>query len=282
MAHSKQGTLADAHNNPLGFKEGFAAVCVCLWWWMTHMGCNGESMESTECVSNGIKCWCVCMQKSGGVKSEKRGQERRVRRWKKKGKRRQIRTTRRFGIQTRTHQCFHLGWISNHCMHHDCAHCGMMCSPQRQHHHVHCVCWRSVTEFLWNCADSNRRRPMVDRATFARPHDRGGLNCPLVKHIADCRKGGFVDTCTAWNRRLLLCIDEASEMRLVPMPLPSLQELIIVVRWHIVLMFHDSFGKEIYFNDEKKAFAASGPLGFVGSTKTLFLSGFNCCPSHFF
>ena len=48
---------------------------------MTHIGCNGESMECTECVNNGIKCWCVCMQK-GGVKSEK-GQERRVRRWKR-------------------------------------------------------------------------------------------------------------------------------------------------------------------------------------------------------
>ena len=46
------------------------------------MGCNGESMECTECVNNGIKCWCVHAQK-GGVKSEKRGQERRVRRWKR-------------------------------------------------------------------------------------------------------------------------------------------------------------------------------------------------------
>ena len=49
---------------------------------MAHMGCNEESMECTECVNDGIKCWCVCMKKEG-VKSEKRGQERRVRRWKR-------------------------------------------------------------------------------------------------------------------------------------------------------------------------------------------------------
>ena len=29
---------------------------------------------------------------------------------------------------------------------------------------------------------------MVDRATLVRPHDRGGLNCPLVKDIVDSRR----------------------------------------------------------------------------------------------
>ena len=29
---------------------------------------------------------------------------------------------------------------------------------------------------------------MVDRATLARPHNRGGLNCPLVKDIANSRR----------------------------------------------------------------------------------------------
>ena len=47
---------------------------------------------------------------------------------------------------------------------------------------------RNITEFLWNDPDGNRRRPMVDRATLARPHDRGGLNCLLVKDIADSRR----------------------------------------------------------------------------------------------
>ena len=47
---------------------------------------------------------------------------------------------------------------------------------------------RNITEFMWNDPDGNRRRPMVDRATLARPHDRGGLNCPLVKDIADSRR----------------------------------------------------------------------------------------------
>ena len=46
---------------------------------------------------------------------------------------------------------------------------------------------RNITEFLWNGPDGNRRRPMVDCATLARPHNRDGLNCPLVKDIGDCR-----------------------------------------------------------------------------------------------
>ena len=47
---------------------------------------------------------------------------------------------------------------------------------------------KRVTEFMWNGADGNRRRPMVDSATLARPHNRSGLKCPLVKDIADCRR----------------------------------------------------------------------------------------------
>ena len=51
-----------------------------------------------------------------------------------------------------------------------------------------CLLERNITEFLWNDPDGNRRGPMVDRATLARPHNRGGLNCPLVKDIADSRR----------------------------------------------------------------------------------------------
>ena len=49
------------------------------------MGCNGESMECTECVNNGIKCWCVCMQNKGGVKSEK-GTRKKSEKMEKRGK----------------------------------------------------------------------------------------------------------------------------------------------------------------------------------------------------
>ena len=49
------------------------------------MGCNGESMECTECVNNGIKCWCVCMQKDG-VKSEKKGTRKKSEKMEKRGK----------------------------------------------------------------------------------------------------------------------------------------------------------------------------------------------------
>ena len=68
---------------------------------------------------------------------------------------------------------------------------------------------RNITEFLWNDPDGNRRRPMVDRATLARPHDRGGLNCPLVKDIADSRRVALW-TRALRNRRLGLCTQEAS------------------------------------------------------------------------
>ena len=54
-----------------------------------------------------------------------------------------------------------------------------------------CLLERNITEFLWNDPDGNRRRPMVDRATLARPHDRGGVNCPLVKDIADSRRAAL-------------------------------------------------------------------------------------------
>ena len=47
---------------------------------------------------------------------------------------------------------------------------------------------RRVTEFLWDGADCNKHHPTVDRATLARPHIYSGLNCPLVKHIADSRR----------------------------------------------------------------------------------------------
>ena len=59
-----------------------------------------------------------------------------------------------------------------------------------------CLLERSITQFLWDGPDGNRRRPMVDRATLARPHAHGGLNCPLVKDIADSRRVAL------WTRAL--------------------------------------------------------------------------------
>ena len=48
-----------------------------------------------------------------------------------------------------------------------------------------CLLEKNITQFLWDGPDGNRWHPMVDRATLARPYIHGGLNCPLVKDIAD-------------------------------------------------------------------------------------------------
>ena len=53
-----------------------------------------------------------------------------------------------------------------------------------------------MTEFLWDGAGDNKHRPMVDRATLARPHIHGGLNYPLVKDIAGSRRVAL------WTRAL--------------------------------------------------------------------------------
>ena len=70
-----------------------------------------------------------------------------------------------------------------------------------------CLLERNITEFLWNDPDGNRRRPMVDRATLARPHDRGGLNCPLAKDIADSRRVAL------WTRALYSTEDWACALK---------------------------------------------------------------------
>ena len=70
-----------------------------------------------------------------------------------------------------------------------------------------CLLERNITEFLWNGVDGNRRRLMVDRATLARPHDRGGLNCPLVKDIADSRRVAL------WMRALYSTEDWACALK---------------------------------------------------------------------
>ena len=77
--------------------------------------------------------------------------------------------------------------------------------------HALCVLKKSVTEFMWNGADSNRRRPMVDGTTLAQPHVNGGVNYPLVKAHWRSQKSGFVDMCAVQNRTLGRCIDEASD-----------------------------------------------------------------------
>ena len=51
-----------------------------------------------------------------------------------------------------------------------------------------CLLEKRVTEFLWDGADGSKHCPMVDCPTTARPHIHGGLNCPLVKDIADSRR----------------------------------------------------------------------------------------------
>ena len=73
--------------------------------------------------------------------------------------------------------------------------------------HALCLLERNITEFLWNDPDSNRRRSMVDRATLARPHNRGGLNCPLVKGIADCKRVAL------WTRALYSTEDCACALK---------------------------------------------------------------------
>ena len=70
-----------------------------------------------------------------------------------------------------------------------------------------CLLERNITEFLWNDPDGNRRRPMVDCATLARPHNRGGLNCPLVKDIADSRRVAL------WMRALYSTEDWACALK---------------------------------------------------------------------
>ena len=57
--------------------------------------------------------------------------------------------------------------------------------------HARCVLERNITEILWNGADGNRQRPMVDGATLAQPLVSGGVNCPSVKDIADPRSAAL-------------------------------------------------------------------------------------------
>ena len=66
---------------------------------------------------------------------------------------------------------------------------------------------KSVTEFMWNDPDGNRRRPMVDRATFAQPHVNGGVNYPLVKDTADSRRVAL------WTRALCETEDWACALK---------------------------------------------------------------------
>ena len=70
-----------------------------------------------------------------------------------------------------------------------------------------CELEKRVREFMWNDPDGNRRRPMVDRATLARPHNRGGLNCPFVKDIADSRRVAL------WMRALYSTEDWACALK---------------------------------------------------------------------
>ena len=62
--------------------------------------------------------------------------------------------------------------------------------------HALCLLEKNITQFLLDGPEGNRRRPMVDHATLARPHIHGGLNCPLVKAIADSRRVAL------WTRAL--------------------------------------------------------------------------------
>ena len=73
--------------------------------------------------------------------------------------------------------------------------------------HALCLLEKNITQFLWDGPDGNRRRPMVDRATLARPHIHGGLNCPLVKDIADSRRVAL------WTRALYSTEDWACALK---------------------------------------------------------------------
>ena len=53
--------------------------------------------------------------------------------------------------------------------------------------HALCLLERTITQFLWDGADGNRQRPMVDGTTLAQPHVNG-VNSPLIKHIAHSRR----------------------------------------------------------------------------------------------
>ena len=70
-----------------------------------------------------------------------------------------------------------------------------------------CLLERNITQFLWDGPDGNRWRPMVNRATLARPHINGGLNCPLVKDIADSRRVAL------WTRALYSTQDWACALK---------------------------------------------------------------------
>ena len=59
-----------------------------------------------------------------------------------------------------------------------------------------CLLERTITQFLWDGGDANRRHLIVDGTTFAWPHVNGGANSPLVKHIAHCRRVAL------WTRAL--------------------------------------------------------------------------------
>ena len=61
--------------------------------------------------------------------------------------------------------------------------------------HALCLLERTITQSLWD-GDGNRRHHMVDDATLAQPHVNGGVNSPLVKHIAHSRRVAL------WTRAL--------------------------------------------------------------------------------
>ena len=47
---------------------------------------------------------------------------------------------------------------------------------------------QQINRFLWDDPDGKKKKPLVDRATLTLPKDRGGLNCPLLRDVADARR----------------------------------------------------------------------------------------------
>ena len=79
--------------------------------------------------------------------------------------------------------------LHSHCVYHDCAHCGLCAlTTTTTNTRALCLLERTITQFLWDGGDGNRRCPMVDGTTLAWPHVNGGVNCLLVKHIAHSRR----------------------------------------------------------------------------------------------
>lgn len=86
--------------------------------------------------------------------------------------------------QQKSHNLKQGYYFRNTCHFHNqlCALCGIIISREID------VLERQITQFSWDDADGSKRLPLMGRTKLALLKDKGGLNCPLDKVIADLKR----------------------------------------------------------------------------------------------